>query len=102
MSAVVCGKRSYFFEDTTSSSPPASKRTCFSSNSPARISPPRSNTVRLLSAAHLDHLAALFPDMDKQVAFFVSFTFIFLLLLLKFNLICSMLFLFCGFFFMLV
>ncbi|KAL1813158.1 hypothetical protein DCAR_0625453 [Daucus carota subsp. sativus] len=67
MSAVVCGKRSYFFEDTTSSSPPASKRTCFSSNSPARISPPRSNTVRLLSAAHLDHLAALFPDMDKQL-----------------------------------
>lgn len=57
MSAVVCGKRSTFFEDHTvpsssSGSPPASKRIrCFSSS-------------RFFA---IDRLFALFPDMDKQV-----------------------------------
>ncbi|KFK27867.1 hypothetical protein AALP_AA8G439400 [Arabis alpina] len=59
MSAIVCGKRS-LFEDLATASPPVSKKIrCFSSSSPpSRFSPPP-----LL----LDHLAAIFPDMDKQV-----------------------------------
>ncbi|XP_058226702.1 uncharacterized protein LOC131335395 [Rhododendron vialii] len=62
MSAVVCGKRS-FFEDLPSSpqsgsSPPLSKRLrCSSSTSPVRFSPP----------APLDQLRALFPNMDHQL-----------------------------------
>ncbi|XP_017243070.1 uncharacterized protein LOC108215194 isoform X2 [Daucus carota subsp. sativus] len=84
MSAIVCGKRSNFFEDTTpssSSSPPGSKRICFtsSSNSPIRLSPSRANSVYSSSyssgfanpfrsiSVHLDNLAAIFPDMDKQL-----------------------------------
>ncbi|KAI3754368.1 hypothetical protein L1987_54150 [Smallanthus sonchifolius] len=70
MSAVVCGKRSSFFEDHTipssssssSASPPASKRIrCFSS--PVQFSSVTSSS-RLLA---LDRLIALFPDMDKLV-----------------------------------
>ncbi|KAI3805401.1 hypothetical protein L1987_27750 [Smallanthus sonchifolius] len=71
MSAVVCGKRSSFFEDHTipsssssSASPPASKRIrCFSSSSPVQFSSVTSSS-RLLA---LDRLVALFPDMDKLV-----------------------------------
>lgn len=65
MSAVVCGKRSSFFEDHTvpsssSSSPPASKRIrCFSPSSSVQFS-----SSRFLA---LDRLIALFPDMDNQV-----------------------------------
>ncbi|KAK1437461.1 hypothetical protein QVD17_03252 [Tagetes erecta] len=65
MSAVVCGKRSSFFEEHTSSSgsPPASKRIrCFSSSSPVQFS--SSSSSRLFA---LDRLVALFPDMDKLV-----------------------------------
>lgn len=78
MSAIVCGKRSNFFEDTSptssSSSPPVSKRICFSS--PSRLSPSPSNTIFASSyssnpfrstSLHLDNLAAIFPDMDKQL-----------------------------------
>ncbi|KAL8243987.1 hypothetical protein R6Q59_010245 [Mikania micrantha] len=69
MSAVVCGKRSSFFEDhniasssSSSASPPASKRIrCFSSSSPVQFS---SSSSRLLA---LDRLITLFPDMDKLV-----------------------------------
>ncbi|KAK9076741.1 hypothetical protein SSX86_005075 [Deinandra increscens subsp. villosa] len=68
MSAVVCGKRSSFFEDHTipsssSASPPASKRIrCFSSSSsPVQFSPSSSWLLAL------DRLVALFPDMDKLV-----------------------------------
>ncbi|KAJ8562316.1 hypothetical protein K7X08_011607 [Anisodus acutangulus] len=65
MSAIVCGKRSNFFEDLQSqssspspSSPPVSKRIrC----SPSYFSPPRSS-----SKSAIDHLLTLFPDMDKQ------------------------------------
>ncbi|KAK3038053.1 hypothetical protein RJ639_032032 [Escallonia herrerae] len=79
MSAVVCGKRSSFFEDipsSSSSSPPVSKRIRCSSSSPVRFSPPRAAAapVNLLSSSSLlhhlspiDHLAALFPDMDTQL-----------------------------------
>ncbi|KAL3535892.1 hypothetical protein ACH5RR_004353 [Cinchona calisaya] len=87
MSAIVCGKRSNFFEDLQSSSsssspPPVSKKIRCSSSSPVRFSPPRSSAdegasssyfsanlfsgVSLNSSA-LDHLIGLFPDMDKQL-----------------------------------
>ncbi|KAF3625479.1 putative mitogen-activated protein kinase kinase kinase 12-like [Capsicum annuum] len=66
MSAIVCGKRS-FFEDLqspspTSSSPPVTKKLrCSSSTSPVRFSssPPPS--------VFIDQLRALFPDMDTQL-----------------------------------
>uniref|UniRef100_A0A5B6ZYD9 CUE domain-containing protein n=1 Tax=Davidia involucrata TaxID=16924 RepID=A0A5B6ZYD9_DAVIN len=75
MSAIVCGKRSSFFEELPSS-PPVSKRIRFSSSSPVRFSPPRPTTGSPSSQSHfnlssrlslLDHLTALFPDMDKQL-----------------------------------
>lgn len=73
MSAIVCGKRSYFFEDLQSSSP--------SSSSPPvpkriRCSPPRSSNHPPAAAAAvnyfsipsaIDHLVSVFPDMDKQL-----------------------------------
>ncbi|TMW88841.1 hypothetical protein EJD97_018008 [Solanum chilense] len=62
MSAVVCGKRSNFFEDLQSSPspPPVSKRIrC----SPSSFSPPRSFTT----PSAIDHLISVFPDMDKQL-----------------------------------
>lgn len=57
MSAVVCGKRSNIFEES-SSSPSSSKRIRCSSS----FSPPRSFASSLL----VDHLVALFPDMERQ------------------------------------
>lgn len=69
MSAVVCGKRS-FFEDLqspspTSSSPPVAKRIrCSSSTSPVRFSPPQ---VPLHFPNLLDQLRAAFPEMDVQL-----------------------------------
>ncbi|XP_010435375.1 PREDICTED: uncharacterized protein LOC104719211 isoform X2 [Camelina sativa] len=63
MSAIVCGKRS-LFEDLAAASPPVSKKIrCFSSSSPARFSPP----IPPSSSLFLDHLAAIFSDMDKQI-----------------------------------
>ncbi|XP_055832417.1 uncharacterized protein LOC129901298 [Solanum dulcamara] len=64
MSAIVCGKRS-FFEDVQSSSPtspstPVSKKLRCSSTSPTRFSPPP------LVEAPIDQLRALFPDIDSQ------------------------------------
>lgn len=74
MSAIVCGKRS-FFEDL--SSPPVTKRIRFSSSSsssPVRFSPTRSTTSPFSASAQpsqssslLDHLLDIFPDMDKQL-----------------------------------
>lgn len=61
MSAIVCGKRS-FFEDLqspspTSASPPVSKKLrCSSSTSPVRF-----------SSSLIDQLRHLFPDMDNQL-----------------------------------
>ncbi|KAJ6747317.1 UBIQUITIN SYSTEM COMPONENT CUE PROTEIN [Salix koriyanagi] len=79
MSAIVCGKRS-FFEELTVSSPPVSKRIRCSSSSPVRYSPPRSNTLASnpasfnlfsssasSSSAFIEQLAAIFPDMDNQL-----------------------------------
>ncbi|KAF8389130.1 hypothetical protein HHK36_025816 [Tetracentron sinense] len=65
MSAIVCGKRS-FFEDLQT--PPVSKRIRCSSTSPIRFSPPRPATAAPspLSAHLIDHLRAIFPDMDDQ------------------------------------
>ncbi|PIN09993.1 hypothetical protein CDL12_17424 [Handroanthus impetiginosus] len=70
MSAVVCGKRSNIFEESPSS-PPLSKRIRCSSSSPGRtFSPPGVAAVSSYwfsnSSSPLDHLIALFPDMDKQ------------------------------------
>ncbi|KAJ4709045.1 Ubiquitin system component Cue [Melia azedarach] len=70
MSAILCGKRS-FFEDIAATSPPVTKRIRCSSSSPVRFSPPRSASVSNHSPfpaeSHLiDQLAAIFPDMDKQ------------------------------------
>ncbi|KAI3771706.1 hypothetical protein L6452_02873 [Arctium lappa] len=68
MSAVVCGKRSYFFEDhsvpssSSSASPPISKRIRCSSSSPVRYSSTTSS--RFIA---IDRLILLFPDMDKQL-----------------------------------
>ncbi|KAF3637239.1 putative mitogen-activated protein kinase kinase kinase 12-like [Capsicum annuum] len=66
MSAIVCGKRS-FFEDLQSPSPtspstPVSKKLRCSSTSPRRFSP----TVAVEAAA-VDQLRALFPDIDSQL-----------------------------------
>lgn len=89
MSAIVCGKRSNFFDDLQSSSsssspPPVSKRIRCSSSSPVRFSPPTTTaaaaatgaafssfSANFFSAASssspvLDHLVTLFPNMDKQ------------------------------------
>ncbi|KAG5226073.1 Immunoglobulin A1 protease [Salix suchowensis] len=78
MSAIVCGKRS-FFEELTVTSPPVSKRIRCSSSSPVRFSPPRSNTPASnppsfnfgssssSSSTLSEQLAAIFPDMDKQL-----------------------------------
>ncbi|KAF9679764.1 hypothetical protein SADUNF_Sadunf06G0048800 [Salix dunnii] len=79
MSAIVCGKRS-FFEELTVSSPPVSKRIRCSSSSPVRFSPPRSNTLASnpapinffsssasFSSSLIEQLAAIFPDMDNQL-----------------------------------
>ncbi|KAJ9550960.1 hypothetical protein OSB04_015005, partial [Centaurea solstitialis] len=74
MSAVVCGKRSSFFEDHTvvvpsssssSPSPPASKRIrCFS---PSSSSLPVQYSSSSSWFFALDRLVALFPDMDQQL-----------------------------------
>ncbi|CAK7345402.1 unnamed protein product [Dovyalis caffra] len=78
MSAIVCGKRS-FFEELTVTSPPVSKRIRCSSSSPVRFSPPRSNTLTSNPASFnffssssssstlIEQLASIFPDMDKQL-----------------------------------
>ncbi|KAK4374722.1 hypothetical protein RND71_005399 [Anisodus tanguticus] len=57
MSAIVCGKRS-FFEDLQSPSPPISKNLRRSSTSPIRFPPP---------PAVINQLRALFPDIDSQL-----------------------------------
>ncbi|KAI9191946.1 hypothetical protein LWI28_015857 [Acer negundo] len=70
MSAILCGKRS-FFEDIAASSPPVTKRIRCSSSSPVRFSPPRSNHSSFSSDSQssplVDQLAAIFPHMDKQL-----------------------------------
>ncbi|KAJ0233677.1 hypothetical protein HA466_0280270 [Hirschfeldia incana] len=65
MSAIVCGSKRSLFEDlsaaSSSSSPPVSKKLrCFSSSSPPRCFPPPASLL-------LNHLAAIFPDMDHQI-----------------------------------
>lgn len=67
MSAIVCGKRSFFEELSTSpasSSPPVAKKLRCSSTSPVRLSPiansPPFSTL-------VDQLRAVFPNMDKQL-----------------------------------
>ncbi|KAI3774991.1 hypothetical protein L1987_49558 [Smallanthus sonchifolius] len=68
MSAIVCGKRSFFEDLQTSSnsaSPPASKKLrCFTSTSPVRFSsfnnPPPSPSL-------VDKLRSIFPAMDKKL-----------------------------------
>ncbi|KAL9260036.1 hypothetical protein AKJ16_DCAP05293 [Drosera capensis] len=67
MSAVVCGKRTSFFEDNIQS-PPVTKRirrSSSSSSSPGRVSPPRN----FASSCLVDQLVAVFPGMDKQLNF---------------------------------
>uniref|UniRef100_A0A2P2MFV3 Uncharacterized protein LOC105122637 n=1 Tax=Rhizophora mucronata TaxID=61149 RepID=A0A2P2MFV3_RHIMU len=73
MSAIVCGKRSFFEELTAVTSPPSSvsKRIRCSSSSPVRFSPPRPlsssyNNLSSSSSHLIERLAALFPDMDHQ------------------------------------
>ncbi|KAI3712061.1 hypothetical protein L1987_70610 [Smallanthus sonchifolius] len=68
MSAIVCGKRS-FFEDLqtppNSASPPASKKLrCFNSTSPVWYS---SFTNSPPSPSHIDKLRSVFPTMDKKL-----------------------------------
>lgn len=64
MSAIVCGGKRSLFEDLATASPPVSKKLrCFSSSSSARFSPPIPPSSSIL----FDHLAAIFPDMDKQI-----------------------------------
>ncbi|PWA37868.1 UBA-like protein [Artemisia annua] len=64
MSAIVCGKRS-FFEDldtaySNSASPPVSKKLRCFSTSPVRFSPNSPSSV-------FDKLRALFPNMDRKL-----------------------------------
>ncbi|CAI0542804.1 unnamed protein product [Linum tenue] len=78
MSAIVCGKRS-FFEELNVTSPPVNKRIRCSSSSPVRFSPPRPSPASSFStpprapvvssaSAHLvEQLAAIFPEMDKEL-----------------------------------
>ncbi|XP_065849096.1 uncharacterized protein [Euphorbia lathyris] len=74
MSAIVCGKRS-FFEELTVTSPPVSKRIRCSSSSPVRFSPPRphssvsftSPSSNQTSSILIHKLIALFPDMDNKI-----------------------------------
>ncbi|XP_071731868.1 uncharacterized protein [Rutidosis leptorrhynchoides] len=54
MSAIVCGKRSFFEELSASPASPVAKKHRCSSSSPVRLSP-------------LDHLRSVFPDLDKQL-----------------------------------
>ncbi|XP_071711680.1 uncharacterized protein [Rutidosis leptorrhynchoides] len=54
MSAIVCGKRSFFEESSTPPGSPAAKKHRRSSSSPVRLSP-------------LDHLRSVFPDLDNQL-----------------------------------
>ncbi|KAJ8753151.1 hypothetical protein K2173_017719 [Erythroxylum novogranatense] len=71
MSAIVCGKRSFFEELSVTSPPVVSKRIRCSSSSPVHFSPPRhhasSFSVSPSSSDLIERLVALFPDMDKQV-----------------------------------
>ncbi|RWR75674.1 CUE domain-containing protein [Cinnamomum micranthum f. kanehirae] len=70
MSAIVCGKRS-FFEDVHSPPPSSvSKRLrCTAGSSPVRLSPPRTavSSSSSDSSSAIAHLIALFPDMDQQL-----------------------------------
>ncbi|CAN0901158.1 hypothetical protein LINGRAHAP2_LOCUS21262 [Linum grandiflorum] len=70
MSAIVGGKRS-FFEELNISSPPVAKRIRCSSSSPVRFSPSRTQSSSALppsSPANLvAQLAAIFPEMDKEL-----------------------------------
>nr|XP_043623922.1 uncharacterized protein LOC122595595 [Erigeron canadensis] len=73
MSAIVCGKRS-FFEDnnnnistspnSASSQPPSKKLRCFSSTSPVRFS---SFVTSPPSPSLIDKLLSVFPNMDKKL-----------------------------------
>ncbi|KAM0000478.1 putative ubiquitin system component CUE, UBA-like superfamily [Helianthus debilis subsp. tardiflorus] len=67
MSAIVCGKRSFFEELSTSpasASPPVAKKLRCSSTSPVRL-PVFHNSSHV--SALTDQLQALFPNMDKQL-----------------------------------
>ncbi|XP_044464860.1 uncharacterized protein LOC123195275 [Mangifera indica] len=64
MSAILCGKRS-FFEDIAAS-PPVTKRIRCSSSSPVRFSSV-SSSLSPPSSHIFDQLAAIFPHMDKQL-----------------------------------
>ncbi|GAB2210590.1 hypothetical protein Droror1_Dr00015858 [Drosera rotundifolia] len=63
MSAVVCGKRTSFFEDNIQSPPVTKRIRRSSSSSPGRVSPPRN----FASSCLVDQLVAVFPGMDKQL-----------------------------------
>eukprot|EP00262_Sarcandra_glabra_P009822 TRINITY_DN2444_c0_g1_i1.p1 TRINITY_DN2444_c0_g1~~TRINITY_DN2444_c0_g1_i1.p1 ORF type:complete len:300 (-),score=66.71 TRINITY_DN2444_c0_g1_i1:625-1482(-) len=73
MSAIVCGKRS-FFEELPTTPPPVSKRLrccspsgrLFSSLSPSS-SDNNNNNNNNSAASALSHLMSLFPDMDDQI-----------------------------------
>ncbi|KAK9066293.1 hypothetical protein SSX86_013614 [Deinandra increscens subsp. villosa] len=67
MSAIVCGKRPFFEELSTSpisASPPVAKKLRCSSTSPVRISPFANPPP---ASAPIDQLRAVFPNMDKQL-----------------------------------
>uniref|UniRef100_A0A7N0TBL7 CUE domain-containing protein n=1 Tax=Kalanchoe fedtschenkoi TaxID=63787 RepID=A0A7N0TBL7_KALFE len=66
MSAIVCGKRS-FFEDLPTPTPVSKRIRCSSSSSsPVRLSPPRISGNSHRSSA-VERLVAAFPGMDKQL-----------------------------------
>ncbi|XP_075473766.1 uncharacterized protein LOC142504827 [Primulina tabacum] len=68
MSAIVCGKRSNFFEESPSS-PPVAKRIRCSSSPSRNFSPPRPVAFNYLVSDYsspIDLLFTLFPDMEKQ------------------------------------
>ncbi|XP_073151768.1 uncharacterized protein [Henckelia pumila] len=69
MSAIVCGKRSNFFEESPSS-PPVAKRIRCSSSPSRNFSPPSPAAFNYLvsdTSSPIDRLFTLFPDMEKQV-----------------------------------
>lgn len=70
MSAIVCGKRSFFEELSTSPAsvtPPVSKKLRCSSTSPVRLSPSGNSPP---DAGLVDQLRSVFPNIDKQVVFY--------------------------------
>ncbi|KAL5730165.1 hypothetical protein ACHQM5_003023 [Ranunculus cassubicifolius] len=72
MSAILCGKRTFFEDQLPSSSPPLSSKR-FRCSSPIRLSPPRNynpfaqSSLLNSEVTPINRLRALFPEMDEKL-----------------------------------